>query len=420
MKPMSPHGHDLVRGGPTASPTPARPAAVIALLILGYSGYLKSSPSLSWLALDLTVLSALVVLFVVATRMASGRRPLAGFGAVVLLWCAWLPGVAIAVGSQVDQYKVLLLYTVTALCAIAPFLLFTDDRSERYWINGHVVCAAVFAAALLLFPSDAPQDVYSEQLNLEGGNTISSARLVGAGVLIAFLGALQATRVWSRTVLWVFAIGGAVVIAAIGSRGPFLALIVAGLGTVLLSGVFVGQRLRVAAWSATAVAGLLYYVFEWGGTLNERIGLLLSQGGDEARQWLYRAALLSIETNPFGIGWGGFGRIPSVLDVVGGGGGAYPHNLFLEVFVEGGIVAGAALLVFVSYALMRTSRISGDPTGAILFALTIYWLVAAQTSSDINSNRMTWVALAVGLAAQARRRARSGSPEHAQPVGKGA
>jgi O-antigen ligase len=81
--------------------------------------------------------------------------------------------------------------------------------------------------------------------------------------------------------------------------------------------------------------------------------------------------MLSIEENPWGIGWGGFGRLSSVSNFVGGDGG-YPHNMFLEAFVEGGLVAGTALALFVLYVLVRIRRISGDVTGSILFALAIY------------------------------------------------
>jgi hypothetical protein len=217
---------------------------MIALLVLCYSGYLKPSPFLNWLPLDLTLLSALIVLCAVITKGASGRNPARGSTAVVVLWCAWLPGVVISVLGDFDRYKVLLLFTVTLLCAFSPFLLVGDVRSQRYWINGHVACAAVFAVALILFPSDDLSDVYADRLNIDGGNTISAARLVGAGVLIAFLRALMAKRVRSRAIWWMLTVAGSVVVAAIGSRGPFLALLVAGLGAVLLSIVFIGRRLR--------------------------------------------------------------------------------------------------------------------------------------------------------------------------------
>lgn len=396
-KPSRSADQDFLPGRPQAARLSARPVPVIALLVLGYSGYIKSSPFLDWLIVDLTLLSALVVLISVVVAALSGRRAGAGFAAVALLWGAWLPGVAISVASRSDDTKAMLLFTVTALCAFAPFYLVTNPLSEKLWVSGHVVVAAVFTVALLLFPSEALNDVYADRLSLEGGNTISAARLVGAGVLIAFLRALMAGRARSRIVWWAVTVGGSLVIAAIGSRGPFVALVAAGLATVLLSIVFTGRRLRVVTWSAVAIGGLLLFVFEQGDALGERFTLLLGQGGDEARRWLYRTALRSIEENPFGIGWGGFGRLPSVSSVVGGG-GAYPHNLFLEVFVEGGVVAGVALIVFIGFTLVRIRRVSVDATGTAVFALAIYWLLAAQTSSDINANRMTWVALAVGLA----------------------
>lgn len=398
----APEGHRLLCDNQASLRFSAKPAWIIALLILGYSGYIKGSPFVDWLAVDLTLLSALVVLIAGFGLIVSGRTLVRGSSAVIALWCAWLPGAAIAVATELDLYKSILLFTVTLLCAFSPFYLIGDARTENYWINGQVAFSLIFAVALIVFPEDTDAAGYLDRLSLEGGNSIGAARLVGAGVLVAFIRALTDTKGRRRAIWWLLVVVGSVLVATIGSRGPFVSLIFAGFGSTLLSIVFAGRRLRVAVVTAIAVIGLLYYAYT--SLPDDRISRLFTQVVDVPRQGLYQSALRSIEQEPIGIGWGGFRNLPNVSDTFGSA-GAYPHNIFLETFAEGGVVAIAGLILFIGISLKRIRRISDDAAGAIIFSLGIYWLLAAQTSSDINSNRMTWIALAVGLAVWGNRRA---------------
>ena len=94
----------------------------------------------------------------------------------------------------------------------------------------------------------------------------------------------------------------------------------------------------------------------------------------------------------------GFLRFPGRSDFGDAAGKTYPHNIFLEVAVEGGWIALLAFVVFVAVCLRALVRNSVDLKGRCFLALGVYWLLVAQTSSDLNGNRMTWIALAAGLA----------------------
>jgi hypothetical protein len=61
--------------------------------------------------------------------------------------------------------------------------------------------------------------------------------------------------------------------------------------------------------------------------------------------------------------------------------------MVLETAVEGGWLAGGALLLFVGSAIRRGRRIVASSLGGAAYGLLIYAVVNAMVSSDINGNR---------------------------------
>lgn len=196
-------------------------------------------------------------------------------------------------------------------------------------------------------------------------------------------GLRQATM---RTVGWCVLGAGAIALLFTWSRAGVLALLVA-------AGAYVGLRLpgRWARYGAAAAALLVVAG-----------GAYVALGGDAgARGPVWRAALRVVATHPVGVGLGGAG---AELQARTPGGPAYEHahNLWLNWFVEAGLLGGlcvvaATVLLFVT--TLRAAR-AGVPRAATYGAALAGFAAANVVDYPANADRMAllmWVV--VGMVA---------------------
>ncbi len=396
----------VVAGSERAS----HPVWALSLLGLGYVGYVKGLPALASLRVDLTGLFAVLVTLAVVVSVARGRLVGGVLAGIAGLWLIFGIGGVSALWQPGGVYKTVLLYTVTLLCVIAPAALLGSERSQRWLIGATVLAGLAMAALLLTHPSREAEAVFG-RLTLEGSNSIGTARVVGAGAVAAVIMAVTGRRL---RLLWLAAaVGSSVTLVLVGSRGPFVALVLALVAALIAGRAGRGaRRVRATVLGLAAVVALLIFVTHSDNRAADRIASLLTGSTtDSIRVALLRDAGREIVRHPLGIGWGGF---PSVAtDGVLQGRYSYPHNLVAETFLEGGWPAGVGLLVLVGCALYGLRSVSRTPVGTTVFAVGVYWLLVAQTSGDINANRMTWVMIGLGLVLWAQAAA---SPSTPQPV----
>ena len=100
----------------------------------------------------------------------------------------------------------------------------------------------------------------------------------------------------------------------------------------------------------------------------------------------------------FGVGIGGFSREYLHVEYLR----IYPHNIFLEVFCELGFFATAFLIWFFFSILMDSVKLYimdlSNEQKYLLFsfmAVTLFTLLAAQLSGDLNDNRRIWLFLGI-------------------------
>lgn len=392
MTPPVPPEHTVK---PTAVPGTISPKWSLALLTLAYVGAFKGNRAFAAAPIDLTIFAAVVVALAIVIYFLRGGRVTRAVYPILLLWAAFVPGVVLSWPTGQGSAKTAMLFTITLLVAVTTPLILQTQRSRRYWLFSIVG----FAVLVLFFAMIDPSIVESQEygrLSLEGGTTIVSGQLIGAGSVVALLGALRPGQ-RGRALLAGLAAMLALGVLLVGSRGPFFAMLFALTATLTLGRVYARSRvIIVGAWVAMA-SGLLWFVFSTDMRPVARIVDFVATQKDPAREWYYSVAGASIGSQPQGVGWGGFAYLVGMGSAESSGIPVYPHNLFLEVALEGGWLAGLALMAFVSVALTRLWRRSLQPDGVALFGLAIYWLVAAQTSSDINGNRMMWASLAVAF-----------------------
>jgi F0F1-type ATP synthase membrane subunit a len=75
------------------------------------------------------------------------------------------------------------------------------------------------------------------------------------------------------------------------------------------------------------------------------------------------------------------------VDPERGVGRQYPHNLLAETTLESGWLCGATTLVVLAAALAAGWARARRPGGRVVFAGTVFYLVNALVSGDLNDNR---------------------------------
>lgn len=366
------------------------------------------------LALPTTVRSAALLYYLIVTlgtivafAVCHLRRLVQSPGRTLLLLALFVtlvPGALLATHTTYSEAKLQGL-VIAAVVLATPLCLGLDTtRTLAVVTIGMGVVAVVYSVLLLVLGGASD----TGRVSAFGLNPIGIGRLtaVGAVVAFAFLMSRGLGRWWTNVLaLAVIALCMSASITT-GSRGPVLAAVVA--WAVMLVALVAGRRLSfwwlialVAA--AAAVYGLL--AGDGSGGLDR-----LQEGGDSGRSGLYDDTLRLIVAHPVGIGWGNLpGYLPQ--DALDDSGVLYPHNLFLEVAVEGGwlaLVAVTVVIVIVCVRAFALARRSSSIWPLILLGSFAFAFVNAQFSSDIVGNRMLWVTLGFAIALIGRRSTKGG------------
>lgn len=174
---------------------------------------------------------------------------------------------------------------------------------------------------------------------------------------------------------------GGVALVTIGSRGPIVGAACGILTWVLLRGLGVLGRRTIMALMAVGVAALV--------GLSRASDTALSRFSfeDSARAELWATARNAFLDSPIiGLGWGDFSTV-SVLAWTQ----KYPHNIFLEVAAELGVLGVLSLMALLVIASLRVWK-NRSPEVRVLAAVAAVMLVGQQFSTDL-TNRMFWIAL---------------------------
>jgi O-antigen ligase len=346
---------------------------------------------------------AAVAVLVVVTWAARGFRAPAGALPFLVLFLSFLPGFAMTSIGGYQSGKALQMVTTTPAFVVAT-LLVVDRPARRVALLWASAGIGVLVAVLAMLRPDPAAQAY-DTVVLAGTVSITTARLIGYGVVgLLCLGVLVRRL---RLAALLGAVALAVPLLMTGSRGPLVALALAGL--VLAVTVSGARRWRLlpplaglggvtALTVATALPEGVMSRFSvlWGGPLD---------ASTETRVMLSGLATEVFLDRPLGLGWGGFGSVvpggalivlPGLEDAI------YPHNLPLEVAVEGGLVALAGLVLLAVAVARVLWRSRTDPTVVAAATLLTFAFVNSLFSADLNGNYLVWVFAAAVLAAGGR------------------
>lgn len=371
--------------------------APLAVATLMSAGYLKATPLLDWLPIDLTLLGAVLVgIGICVTQIRLRSRLPSGVVPVLLLWVTFVPGWVLADPNPYTAQKTVRLFTLTLLSALGAVYLLRTPTRQRVWCWLLLLVGTLAVGTAVVSPDAASQEI--QRLAAQGSDTIEIGRAAGAALLILCIGG--ATRAIPRLI----AVPGAVLFAwagaQTGSRGPILAVVISlAVVAVLKPGTAVQRVGRIIAGAGLvavlswATAKLAAGTFAW-----QRItGLLSDPSSDPSsitRLTLNRLAAQEIVHTPLGIGWGDlYNHIPEGASLSSGY-FEYTHNAITEATLEGGWLAGAALVVFIVAALRRLTAGATTPLGTMLLGIAVYFVANAMVSGDLNGNRTMFAALA--------------------------
>lgn len=360
----------------------------IGLATLVFAGAIKGTDALSWVPIDLTLGAAMLVAASVAICGVQGAldsRLSPRFIIPIVLWIVFLFPLLESGGGEYGLQKVLTLFTVTLLCGVAPFTILAG-RAGQIAFLASIIFIALLAASGTLLGSQSNAYEYSNRLALEGSTTITTARMVGAGVLLTFLASFAPIpKLWRLLGLLASPLLLYVGLTT-GSRGPVFAAAISLVVTLLVSKRL--RRHRIQGFIAAGFIVLLgaYQALRSGSDGLARVLTFLSgddTGGASGRDVIYQATIEKIIENPWGIGWGRFSEF----------GHPYPHNFLLEIALEGGIFVAMIVLAYLVVAAVRLYRASGTLIGTGFLNLYVFAFLNAMVSSDINGNKLLWVTM---------------------------
>lgn len=359
----------------------AAPGVIVLLL---YAGYIKESSAFRWVPADLTLMAAGLVIVGVVARLFTQKWVPKEVGPILGLFMVFSP--ALFWSAQNTSYgadKTGRLFTITLLCGLASVVLISSMR-RVWWFLWWTVCFAVLMALLARF-DPSTQHLYG-RLAAEGSNTIAIGRAVGAGIVcLAGLLLAKRTRWWLAIPVCLFL---ALSLLGSGSRGPSVGVVAA---LISLSWLRQGRhRIRDTVLTATFLILAGWWAL---GRVNSfavnRLSLLFADDqGDsiQARSAIFAKTLGVTLSTPQGLGWGDLEQVLSPS-------AKYPHNVLLEVFAEGGWLAGIALLCVMVIAIRRSRVV------APILGLLVFWTVNTFVSGDLNDNRALFALIGVALVA---------------------
>ena len=315
-----------------------------------------------------------------------------------ILWLGLALGIVLAVGSLSSASPIyarmkLIHYFMTNLllmvggALIACGLAGEDRSAQDRRFDRFLLAITVFALLLAVagwinlrvqyYPSET-------RLAVLGINPIWVARITGLG-LFSLLALFTLGRIGLLPALGIVApIAGVLILA--GSRGPLVgfALIIIIWGFARI-GRSPSQRVQFSLLALAAV-GFTFLVMPE--AIRERfVQPFTGDFSDFARLALVRIAREAAEqVSLLGIGTGGFSNLLRMGDMR-----AYPHNIFVEIVIENGLLGFTILIGFLGWSTARGIAGRVDTRSLFAFLAFLFALWNAQFSGDVIGNEWIWL-----------------------------
>ena len=285
--------------------------------------------------------------------------------------------------------------SVTGIVIVGPFFVLGTSQAMKRFLMAFSAAAMGICAYSLASLGGA------DRLVTPSDNTIGLGHVACALFIVLWFGMMPRLSFSRRISMYPLLAVPALALIGSGSRGPLIAL-----GVAVLAGLFFYRRLLVDLSCLCAVG---IFVIPFAGIPQaslEYLGTLL-HCGNVSQILSFRGELLSF-------GWNLLRRHP----LIGAGLGGYryaspnpglynwPHNIFLEIACELGIPALLIVLAIFGTAIrdaIRQVRDAASPYfsfSLIAAALLLTGIVNSTNTGDINSDRLSWLFVALVFVVQ--------------------
>jgi O-antigen ligase len=371
-------------------------AASVAFVLMFFAGDVKGNASFAWIPFDLTVgAGALAFVLSAFSFLPTNGRVRTQAGWMLSLFLVMSMAVTWTDWTSYAIQKAAVLFSLSFFAAMLPAFLFTRLENVKLFVFWIVVVGMLISASGLMqvFTGETVQG----RITGINSNTISLGRNAG----IALVGLYTIVSCGGRKRLWlaIFCLPLFMVLISSGSRGPVLiALIVIAFVTLRWAlGSFQTMSIVLALFAAATFVIVLDPPFLPEGSVEriQRFVELRYDNSAEERVLAGRVAMREITQSPLGLGIGGFSR---VYNFGNGTDRIYPHNLFLEITVEEGWIAGLLFLTVASVAGIRAYRsAAAEPELRPFFAVFVFAFCNALVSGDVNDNKILYSFLCIAI-----------------------
>ncbi len=289
------------------------------------------------------------------------------------------------------------LWGIGGLLVLSPLVLIKREKDFRQFAVAFLFFSLVLATQQIAIPEYGAEGKLGSIVRTD----IGAAWLIGMAILLL----LYYELFESRSVLWAARVLGLPLLAAglvaATARGPVVSLLLVLLAVPWVSPAYRLSASRMLKWLAIltlilAGSWLAFTSLKWTETrykkkTSELVAIWRGEtavGSAGERLQFYKAALREIPERPIlGLGTGGWGVFYTGRDIR-----EYPHNLFLLVAVEEGIIGLLALFGFLTVVGLTLQQIHKRTGGrfVVLFAEVTFCLVCSMFSGDLDTNRMLW------------------------------
>lgn len=300
---------------------------------------------------------------------------------------------------QFGSLKILNLILSSLLPTLILFYLLIDWTENRFRILIEIVLSTALISVIAIL---AAKPFYYDQvydLMTFHWSHVFFGRFLGLAFLASMIFTINQTTSRGKILLIIITLFIGFGLIVTGLRSAITGVLISSL-LLLISGMIKKQMNYSAILSVISILifGVILFFIAGAiqGNIKTRVDKLvetfqLKDSGDEAIETRiegYKVSLKRISDSPLiGSGFGGYksdykgNKIGEII--------SYPHNIFLEAFVEMG-AAGLLLIIFIIIVILKKSfDISYQ-----LFAIIIFSVWLAQFSKDIPTQTTLWAGLA--------------------------
>ena len=351
---------------------------IFAYILFIFSGLFK------WIAIgvDITILAFTIMLAVGIPYFKLNINRKLSLPIILVLGLSVLVVISISYTEASPEVwgKKLLGYALGLVSFIYPFIIpsvFND--SKRFLVIARVFFYVGLSYILFQFVSDGFRFLL-ESPSEKFPNYLAISTFLGMGVLANF-------DAPNRLMRFGGSIAGIAMMIALGGRGPVLFFV----SILLLRYLYIFNRNRILVISLLGLVIPLFFFLDLSNyslfdRLIRRYSLLFDSftDGTSKRVKHLTHSLDQIEEHPItGLGLGGYGKSFYNFDIF-----SYPHNIFLEVGSEVGLIAMSLLLLLIwsSVKFVLKKRLSSSTH--LIWLIFIFFFLNSMKSGGLDSFRV--------------------------------